>query len=188
MCVSFGPPVAPVQPDGETGGGCGRRGRHQVPPVFRQSGLAQIDAMHCGTAETRAACWETDWNTHRNTVNPSLHTSPISYTAIQSPGTFLCVCMEFAKKQYYLPCKTLISLSHRDLFGAGNNMCGAIIYTVGAGTEGSSTTTSYSSCKPKWHKWEWEGTFSLRLLKDNFRVLQPRLYFHVFMSERQLEI
>ncbi len=37
-----------------------------------------------------------------NTDNAFLHTSP-----------FLCFCMEFAKKQYYLPCTLLISLSHR---------------------------------------------------------------------------
>jgi len=51
--------VAPVQPSGETGGRCGRRGWYQIPPFLCQSGLAQIDAVHCGTAETRAACCET---------------------------------------------------------------------------------------------------------------------------------
>lgn len=81
----------------------------------------------CGNKSCMLGNWLSRMNSfqtgHTNTYtvktdNALLHTSPILCTAIQSPCTRLIFlkllfCMEFAKKQYYLPCKLLISLSHR---------------------------------------------------------------------------
>lgn len=112
-------------------------------------------------------------------------------------------CMEFAKKQYYLPCKLLISLSRRGFYcvtffvqGTLNNVCGAIINRVSAGAGVMIhydivafffTHLTHSLCKPKWHNWEGEVTdrcvfLSIEFIKRRVSPSKPADLSHRFLT------
>lgn len=94
--------AAPVQPDRETGGRCGRCGRYQIPPLFCHSGVAQIDSPHCGKQSRLSSKKKTDRTYKYSKLNfdPLFFPSHYSHAAPMSEFCQVGVC------------SVLISLSH----------------------------------------------------------------------------